>query len=283
MAPIFKVFIVSHHHAPATQAREGCSVEQTPQVAVRDGNRLLCPCCGEVLMVLPEEAPKEPVPPKMPGIMPSPWDKIARRQDTEKEAAWQAYEASEKAKQEALHAQYLASDDPKFCADYLTVPIDPMVAAYEFPAEDPPPLPSPKREKPVRQSGSPVRRQPKRNASEILLDEPLTYQQKRYLAWVYYHLKLEDLTLQKQILAKQAKIECLRRDLGETTDAPSYEAHLPSEDLPKVHPQVEVVDVDLMHWIKRVRENAPHAQERGPPETFLSPLPRRERARVRVS
>jgi len=234
-------------------------------------------------MVLPEEAPSEPARPKMPGIMPSPWDKIARRQDAEKEAAWQAYEASEKARQEALHAQYLASDDPKFCADYLTVPIDPVVAAYEFPTEDPPPLPGPKREKQTRQSDSPVRHQPKRNASEILLDEPLTYQQKRYLAWTYYHLKLQDLELQEKILAKQAKIERLRRDLSEKKDAPSYEAHLPTKDLPKVHPRVEVEEVDLMVWIKRVRENAPHAQERGPPETFLSPLPRRERARVRVS
>ncbi|WDI44325.1 hypothetical protein [Bremerella sp. P1] len=48
---------MSHHHAPQPEKHGAGSKGHAPQVAVRDGNRLLCPCCGEVLMVLPEKPP----------------------------------------------------------------------------------------------------------------------------------------------------------------------------------------------------------------------------------
>ncbi|WDI41454.1 hypothetical protein [Bremerella sp. P1] len=48
---------MSHHHAAQSENHGAGSKGHAPQVAVRDGNRLLCPCCGEVLMVLPETPP----------------------------------------------------------------------------------------------------------------------------------------------------------------------------------------------------------------------------------
>ncbi|WDI42987.1 hypothetical protein [Bremerella sp. P1] len=48
---------MSHHHASQPETHGAGSKGHAPQVAVRDGNRLLCPCCGEVLMVLPETPP----------------------------------------------------------------------------------------------------------------------------------------------------------------------------------------------------------------------------------
>ncbi|MEW4561593.1 hypothetical protein AB1K70_03650 [Bremerella sp. JC770] len=268
---------MSHHHHTQPESNGA----QAPQVAVRDGNRLLCPCCGEVLLVLAEEVPEEraeepaeseqtprygPIP---HGIY-SPWDAIAARQDAAKQAAWAAFHASQNAKQEAEYAQFLASDDPKFCADYLSMPIDPAVAAYEFPTEDPPPLPSPKKPNQAgpRQAGAGRKRN--QRGSDVPLHQPLTYQEKRYLAWTYYHLKLQALELQEKILAKQAKIDCLRQDLGGEFDVPEYEAYLPDEALPVVFPHVEVVEFDLLDWMNRSRADERgvdkhDAHERGPP------------------
>ncbi|WDI40006.1 hypothetical protein [Bremerella sp. P1] len=48
---------MSHHHAPQLETHGAGSKGHAPQVAVRDRNRLLCPCCGEVLLVLPETPP----------------------------------------------------------------------------------------------------------------------------------------------------------------------------------------------------------------------------------
>ncbi|WDI44190.1 hypothetical protein [Bremerella sp. P1] len=48
---------MSHHHAAQPEKHGAGHSGHAPQVAVRDGNRLLCPCCGEVLMVLPEKPP----------------------------------------------------------------------------------------------------------------------------------------------------------------------------------------------------------------------------------
>jgi len=262
---------MSHHHHTQPESNGA----HAPQVAVRDGNRLLCPCCGEVLLVLAEEVSeeraKEPVEPEqtprygpIPHGIYSPWDAIAARQDAAKQAAWAAFHASQNAKQEAEYAQFLASDDPKFCADYLSMPIDPAVAAYEFPAEDPPPLPSLKKPNPVgppkEDGGAGAGRKRKQHWPDVPLHQPLTYQEKRYLAWTYYHLKRQALELQEKILAKQAKIDGLRQKLGGEFDVPEYEAYLPDETLPKVSPHVEVVEFDLLAWMERVED-----VERGPP------------------
>ncbi|MFN3148320.1 hypothetical protein [Bremerella sp.] len=276
---------MSHHHAPQPESHGAGSTEHAPQVAVRDGNRLLCPCCGEVLMYLPDDEPaQQPSPPqppaaKLPGMPPSPCDVIAQRQDAQKEAAWKAYRQAEKTQQQDLYAQYLASDDPEFCADYLTQPIDPEVAAYEFPTEDPPKLPSRKRTRPPN-SRNPQPRKSRPNAwRDIPLEEPYTYQEKRYMAWTFYQLKVQDLELQEQILARQERIEGLRRELGGPVELPSYEPHLPRCDVPKVRPQVKVVEFDLLHWIDQVSDNidgpvvqssrlipsGDKANERGPP------------------
>ncbi|WDI42058.1 hypothetical protein [Bremerella sp. P1] len=276
---------MSHHHAPKPETHGAGSTEHAPQVAVRDGNRLVCPCCGEVLMYLSDDEPhEEPSPPqepscKPPRMRPSPWDEIARRQDALKEAAWQAYEQAQKAEQEQRLAQFLASDDPGFCADYLTQPIDPEVAAYEFPEEDPPELPNPKRARQTRTTDSATSRPRSRRRHDLPLEQPHTHQEKRYLAWTFYHLKLQDLELQEKIHAKQAKIDCLRRELGGVRDVPSYEQHLPSENVPKVRPHIEVVEFDLQFWIEQVKRDQGYqsyestrlktvleqAKERGPP------------------
>ncbi|WDI43586.1 hypothetical protein [Bremerella sp. P1] len=277
---------MSHHHALQPETQGAGSTEHAPQVAVRDGNRLRCPCCGEVLMILAddessEEPASSPKPPpfKTPRMRPSPWEAIARRQDAQKEAAWEAYCQAEKAQREALHAQFLESDDPEFCADYLTEPIDPEVAGYEFPEEDPPQLPSPKRTRPPRARDSETSRKQKAPRYDLHLKEPYTYQEKRYLAWSYYRLKLQDLELQEKIHVKQAKIDRLRRELGGVLETPLYEQHLPEANVPKVRPRVEVVEFDLLFWLDQVslidEERAPAnlgvapetnpANERGPP------------------
>lgn len=254
---------MSHQQTQQPETQGAGSLEHAPQVAVRDGDQLLCPCCGAVLMYLsedePSEEPSQPPPPtypKLPGMGPSPWDILGRRQDAEKEAAWQAYQQAEQAKQDERYAQYLASDDPQLCADYLTVPIDPDVAAYEFPDHAPPALPAPKRVRSQRKSDSPRQRQPKQTWQDVRLDPPYTYQQQRYMAWTFYHLKIQDLELQDKIRLKQAKIERQRNQLGGTQPIPSYQQYLPDETAPKVHPPVQVVEFDLHYWIEKVRQEA---------------------------
>jgi len=223
-------------------------------------------------MVLAEETPDQPAEPESPraeepplGPIPkglySPWDAIAQRQDAAKEAAWQAYAEHQQAKQDQQYAQFLQSDDPQFCADYLTVPIDPEVAAYAFPEEDPPRLPGRKKTTKPSSRDTSSGRQRKTHWREVPLEEPLTYQQKRYLAWTYYHLKLQDLELQEKILAKQAKIDRLRRELGETETVCAYQAYLPQIDLPKVQPNVEVVEFDLLYWLDQVQSTNDHQQQ----------------------
>ncbi|WDI40429.1 hypothetical protein [Bremerella sp. P1] len=250
---------MSHHHAIQPEKHGAGSPEHAPQVAVRDGNRLLCPCCGEVLLYLSADQPREePLPPpepsnrKPPGMRPSPWEAIAWRQDAIQEAAWEAFNESRTAEQEALHTQFVESDDPEFCANYLTEPIDAEVAAYEFPVEDPPPLPSRKRTRPPRKRNSEARHNKRAPHHGLPLEEPYTYQEKRYLAWSFYHLKVQDLELQAKIRLKQAKIDCLRRDAGGDAAVLSYEKYLPNKDVPKVRPRVEVIEFDLMHWVEHV-------------------------------
>ncbi|MFN3152632.1 hypothetical protein, partial [Bremerella sp.] len=96
----------SHHHAPQPENRGDGHTSHTPQVAVRDGNRLLCPCCGEVLLVLPAEPlnqvtskkfnPPKFDPPKIDQrskvkrISCPTLDAIIARQEAEEEAAFQA-------------------------------------------------------------------------------------------------------------------------------------------------------------------------------------------------
>ncbi|MBA2115172.1 hypothetical protein HOV93_23440 [Planctomycetes bacterium FF15] len=291
----YKSTVMSHHHEKPEKHEPGASAHGS-QVAVIDGNRLLCPCCGEVLAILADEPPEEPVdnesvnnepaqeepadePPWQPTeskhfVLPqpdlsSPWDEIARRQDALKEAAWEAYNQSEKAKQEALYAQYLESDDPGFLADYLTVPIDPEIDAYEIPAEDPPPLPSRKKTKPARTVTRPPReqntetwRQRKLRWRTHLFEEPRTRDRDRFLAWTFYHTKMFNLQLQEEIRLKQAKIEGLRFEHGVAEVPPSYEEHLPSDNLPKARPHVAVQEFDLLYWIEQVsRSEESHAHK----------------------
>jgi len=229
-------------------------------------------------MVLADEAAAEPAseptasPPEpryghMPKGMYSPWDAIAARQEALKQAAWQAFHEDQDKQQEELYTQFLESDDPGFCADYLQVPIDPEVAAYTFPEEDPPPLPAPKRPRRSCRRNSSTRRQQKNKWRDIPLTEPLTRDEKRYLAWTYYHLKLQDLQLQEKILAKQAKIDRLRHQLGGATDVAASDvplaiSDLAANDLPPVRPHVEVVEFDLLAWMDHVR-----ADQRGPPQS----------------
>ncbi|WDI41098.1 hypothetical protein [Bremerella sp. P1] len=159
---------MSHHHASQPETHGAGSKGHAPQVAVRDGNRLLCPCCGEVLMVLPEKP-----------------------------------------------ASYGAS-----CQ---AVAIDPEIAAHEFPADPPPPMPT-RRTTRLRPASLDQREPRERDEAtrarerELYrlrrpLREPLTYEAARLFAYTFYRLQALDRQLHREICEKQEEIDQLQREL----------------------------------------------------------------------
>ncbi|MFN3150523.1 hypothetical protein [Bremerella sp.] len=227
----------SHHHAAQPEKHGDGHTGHTPQVAVRDGNRLLCPCCGEVLMVLPEEplnqvTSKKFNPPKIDQkhrvkrISCPTLDAIIARQEAEEEAAFQASMAP-KQPTEVSPASPVEPEGPRYQADPIVVTIDPDIAAYEFPEHDPPPPPKRTRtrtpkiplDKPwrMRDKGDRGRdrdRQPRRKERPLV--DPWSYRSARIYAWMYYRMQRLNVQLIGEICAKQEEIEQLENDLTGT-------------------------------------------------------------------
>ncbi len=200
------------------------------QVAVRDGNRLLCPCCGQVLMVL-KEKPKRFTPPKMHKVQGDPrrtWpalEKLIAQQEGLEAAAGDLAQALEALQQEPAWADY-NTIRPFYRADALKLPIDPKVAAYVFPEEDPPPLDAAKATRPaklpdVRLPKADVHYRPTRkrsgdysdraaNRQKQPLHDPFTEEGARLYAWVYYRLQRLAVKLEREIRAKQAQVDRLQ-------------------------------------------------------------------------
>ncbi|MFN3152260.1 hypothetical protein [Bremerella sp.] len=226
--------MASHHHAPQPEKQGDGHPGHTPQVAVRDGNRLLCPCCGEVLMVLPEQplnqvTSKKFHPPKIDQkhrvkrISCPTLDAIIARQEAEEEAAFQASMAP-KQPVEVSPASPVEPEGPRYQADPIVVPIDPEVAAHEFPEYDPPAPPKPTRtrtpkiplDKPwrMRDKGdrcSSRERQPSRKERPLV--DPWSYRSARIYAWMYYRMQRLHLQLIDEISQKQDEIEQLKTNL----------------------------------------------------------------------
>ena len=229
----------SHHHAAQPEKQGDGHPGQAPQVAVRDGNRLLCPCCGEVLMVLPEEPLNQKVtkkfdPPKIDQkhrvkrISCPTLDAIIARQEAEEEAAFQASMAPREPI-EVSPASPVEPEGPRYQADPIVVPIDPDIAAHEFPEHDPPPPPKRTRyrtpkiplDKPWRMRdkgdrGSNRERQPRRKERPLV--DPWSYRSARIYAWMYYRMQKLNVQLIGEICAKQEEIEQLENDLTGTTE-----------------------------------------------------------------
>ncbi|MFN3152942.1 hypothetical protein [Bremerella sp.] len=238
----------SHHPASQPEKQGDGHSGQAPQVAVRDGNRLLCPCCGEVLMVLPEEPlnqvtskkfnPPKFDPPKIDQrskvkrISCPTLDAIIARQEAEEEAAFQASMAP-KEPVEVSPASPVEPEGPRYQADPIVVPIDPDIAAYEFPEHDPPPPPKRTRHRTPKtpifkprpkmpRMADMFDRKPKRDRQprrkERPLVDPWSHRSARIYAWMYYRMQKLNVQLIGEICAKQEAIEQLTNDLTGTTE-----------------------------------------------------------------
>ncbi|MEW4565921.1 hypothetical protein AB1K70_25620 [Bremerella sp. JC770] len=220
---------MSHHH----NAQPESNGAHAPQVAVRDGNRLLCPCCGEVLMVLQAETSQSSSPTKsspsktkreepMRHRSPS-LDALIRRQEAQEEAARQASDR-ENAPPTKPAPPVPNIDRPNYRADPLVIPIDPKIVAHEFPDGPPPPVVNFWKPKTVRTPSETIRPQRLRGVDDRFYDrmrykskkplpDPCTYEMARLYAWTYYRMQKLDLQLQAEIEAKQAEIDALKREL----------------------------------------------------------------------
>ncbi|MFN3153027.1 hypothetical protein [Bremerella sp.] len=237
----------SHHHASQPEKHGDGHNGHTPQVAVRDGNRLLCPCCGEVLMVLPEEPlnqvtskkfnPPKFDPPKIDQrskvkrISCPTLDAIIARQEAEEEAAFQASMAPKEPVEDSP-ASPVEPEGPRYQADPIVVPIDPDIAAYEFPEFDPPeppkrtrtrtpkiPLDKPWRMRDKGDRGRDRDRQPRRKERPLV--DPWSYRSARIYAWMFYRMQKLNVQLIGEIRAKQEAIEELTNDLTGTKPQPT--------------------------------------------------------------
>ncbi|WP_144977991.1 hypothetical protein [Bremerella volcania] len=294
---------MSHSHTSQPEKHGANASAHAPQVAVREGNRLLCPCCGEVLMILQEEPanesqPKKFWPPKMapPKRTPRPQsatlNEIIRRQEAQEEAAFQAAMTKDVPSKDPP-VEAFDPDRPHYRADSIVVEIDPEINAYEFPEIDPPLVPSgltPKRSR----SDSGEYREPrerdavtryeerKRYRLRQPLREPLTYEAARLYAWMFYRMKKLNLQLIEEITAKQAEIDALEEELNAPVKEASSEEQPESETPPQVVSRVEtqkIITPTRRERVLRVIEKRVHADiasemetqqvetanERGPP------------------
>ena len=222
------------------------------QVAVRDGNLLLCPCCGEVLMELSDglvddlekAAAKPNVPSQFPldadGLPRPPsktLDEIIRRQDAAKEAAHRA-----KRTQAKQPVPPIEPEGPRYQADPIVVPIDPDVAAYEFPENDPPPPPKkartrtpkhplaglrPKFPRPSLEVDRQPSQQRKPRRRERRLRDPWSYRSARLYAWMFYRMQKLNVQLIGEIYAKHEEIEQLKCELTGQKVAKTQEVPVP--------------------------------------------------------
>lgn len=150
-------------------------------------------------------------------------DKIIARQEAAKEAAHQ-----DKADQ-PQSVSPVESNEPGYRADPIVVPINPDVAAYQFPEVDPPsppkqtrtrtpknphtiPRPNWRRDLGLKKARS--RFQLKRRPNKNKLAEPWSYESARLYAWTFYRMQKLNLQLMEEICEKQEKIEQLKRQLN---------------------------------------------------------------------
>ncbi len=190
---------------------------QAPQVAVRDGNRLLCPCCGQTIMVLKE---KRFTPPKRHHTQGDPrrtWPSLERL-IAEQEAHYQNGSAEEVPKEEPRSADN-DQEGPAYRADSLVMPIDPKIAAHEFPDFDPSSIPKPVKlpserlpeaklhSPPTRSENGPY---DQRRRSACPFEEATTYEMARLYAWAYYRLQRLAVQIEQEIAAKQSEIDRLK-------------------------------------------------------------------------
>ncbi|WDI42165.1 hypothetical protein [Bremerella sp. P1] len=215
---------MSHHHAAQPETHGAGSPGHAPQVAVRDGNRLLCPCCGEVLLVL-QETPAKP-PAKKPTRPRTMLEEPIRRQQAQAEARLQDAIQRRLSSPESR----LPGDSPiGLLAQGMVVPIDPKVAQYEFPDQAPP-----KQKRPSQASAAERRRKrpsllrklvrlakPRRSNGRIA--EPLTYVSARLHAWLFYRLKRLNLQLLEEVAAKQEVVAALSHTVDLLDEGPSQE------------------------------------------------------------
>jgi len=257
------------------------------------------PCCGQVLLVLVEQAPPETA--GGPSSLGYPLDKdgLPRPQSATLDEIIRRQEAQEAAGREAwAHAAAVAAqspaidpDEPGYRADGLVCEIDPQVEAYEIPAEDPPPLPQlPKWQEPrlpsletrpprVRDEET-RRRERERYRLKRPLRMPTTYEGRRLMAWTFYRLKALDLQLQAEIEAKVQQIARLRGELAGVEESPESEQASLEGTLPRIQLQGEAKKIITMRRRRRVRlvidrrdahadegmaPKVHEAHERGPP------------------
>ncbi len=244
---------------------------QAPQVAVRDGNRLLCPCCGQVLMVLKE---KRFTPPKMHKVQGDPrrtWPALEKL-IAEQEAHYQNVSSGDSAPQQTEWADFNLIR-PFYRADALMGPIDPQIAAYEFPESDPPRAPQPVKrpseglpsvelpgaslsDKPTHSASGPYdQRQPSR--SQQPLHDPFTEEGARLFAWAYYRLQRLAVQIQKEIDAKQKKIARLQTKLDGQQNQETHQQ--PNETPMNSHQQNPVMNTKRQHQDRPLRDNRTHA------------------------
>ncbi len=230
---------------------------QAPQVAVRDGNRLLCPCCGQTLMVLKE---KRFTPPKRHHAQGDPrrtWPSLERL-IAEQEAHYQNAPAQEVPEQEPRSADN-NKDQPSYRADSLVVPIDPKIAAHQFPDFDPPSIPKPVKlpsERlpevklhcpPTRSENGPYD-QRRRNTP---LEEATTYEMARLYAWAYYRLQRLAVQIEKEIATKEAETNRLQ---GKLNGGKQEQASSTRPDRAVVTPQTHAqADVSVTSDVVRTR------------------------------
>ncbi|MEW4565994.1 hypothetical protein AB1K70_25985 [Bremerella sp. JC770] len=262
---------MSHHHNTQPE-KHGA---HAPQVAVRDGNRLLCPCCGEVLMVLQGEATKtsspattsssktkreEPMRHRSPSL-----DALIRRQEAQEEAARQASDR-ENAPPTKPPELTPNTDRPNYRADPLVIPIDPKIAAHQFPEGPPPPVVNFWKPKTVRTPSETIRPQRLRGVDDRFYDrmrykskkplpDPCTYEMARLYAWTYYRMQKLDLQLQAEIEAKQAEIDALKRELDGVQEAVALKKSQPVRKAsPQEEPRAERPPVKTPSSIQSFRE-----------------------------
>ncbi len=236
---------------------------QAPQVAVRDGNRLLCPCCGQTIMVLKEKRFR---PPKKHAIQGDPrrtWPSLERL-IAEQEAHYEKTSTQEVPQEEPQW-----TDDkpvrPFYRADALEVPIDEKVAQYEFPEVEPPKIDKPVKLPCARPPEATLRHQPpgdwntqyeahQRRRRQQPLQDPFTEEGARLFAWAYYRLQRLAVRIEKEIAAKQTEIDRLQTELN---GGKQEDTHQQPNEKP-MNENEENIRVQRQN--RPLRVNTPHAQ-----------------------
>ncbi len=214
-------------------------------------------------MVLKEKRFASPKRHHMQGDPRRTWPSLERL-IAEQEAHYQNAPAEEVPKEEPS-AEDDNQDRPAYRADSLVVPIDPQVAAYQFPSQDPPPQASAKAVNPVKLPGVPLpeaklHSPPKRNENGPYdqrrrntrpLEEATTYEMARLYAWAYYRLQRLAVQIEQEIAAKEAETNRLQ---GELNGGKQEQASSTRPDRTVATPQTRAqADVNVATSVVRTR------------------------------